>query len=643
MGCTSSVHMSAVHYAEDLINPFQHIQRVLDAQSKEVVEKNRLRLKTSFICARWLAFQACSFRGHDESLDSPNGGNFIELIKHTADHNEKVAEVVLENAPRNAKYTSAMIQKEILNILGDNVRSKIRKEIGDGSYCILVDEAQDVSMKEQMAIVLRYIDEGGLVRERFFGIVSVEDTAALTLKKAIVGVLSCYDLHIDKMRGQGYDGASNMRGAWNGLQALFIKESPYAYYVHCFAHQLQLALVSTSRDVQDIWLFFSKLNVIVNIVGASPKRHTQLQLKQAAEIANKVALGESQTGRGLNQMKTLHRAGATRWSSHLSSVRSLIDLFGPSCEIVENLWLNGDNHPIRSEAKGAYDAMTSFEFVFILHLLNEIMGITHILCQALQQKSQDIVNAMQLVSTTKKLLQRLRETGWNSFFQKVQSFCEQHGIEIPNMDASYKVGTRRSCQQRDSITVYHHYQVDIFNAAIDFQIVELNRRFSEGIMEILVLSSALDPRDAYKSFNIYDICKLAEKFYPHDFSKDDIWILRRQLEHYELNIPNHHSFQNLSRISELCCKLAETRKRDHYSLVDRLIRLVLTLPVSTASTERAFSAMKLVKTVLRNKMDDDYLEDCMILTIERKLAEDIDLDLLVNDFDSRKDRRVQLH
>ncbi|KAM7462726.1 hypothetical protein LguiA_030847 [Lonicera macranthoides] len=394
MGCTSLVHMSAVHYAEDLINPFQHIQRVLDAQSKEVVEKNRLRLKTSFIYARWLAFQACSFRGHDESLDSPNGGNFIELIKHTADHNKKVAEVVLENAPRNAKYTSAMIQKEILNILGDNVRSKIRKEIGDGSYCILVDEAQDVSMKEQMAIVLRYIDEGGLVRERFFGIVSVEDTAALTLKKAIVGVLSCYDLHIDKMRGQGYGGASNMRGAWNGLQALFIKECPYTYYVHCFAHQLQLALVSASRDVQDIWLFFSKLNVIVNIVGASPKHHTQLQLKQAAEIANKVALGESQTGRGLNQMKTLHHAGATRWSSHLSSVRSLIDLFGPSCEIVKNLWLNGDNHPIRSEAKDAYDAMTSFEFVFILHLLNEIMGITHILCQALQQKSQDIVNAM---------------------------------------------------------------------------------------------------------------------------------------------------------------------------------------------------------------------------------------------------------
>ncbi|KAL8091123.1 hypothetical protein AgCh_040285 [Apium graveolens] len=34
-------------------------------------------------------------------------------------------------------------------------------------------------------------------------------------------------------------------------------------------------------------------------------------------------------------------------------------------------------------------------------------------------------------------------------------------------------------------------------------------------------------------------------------------------------------------------------------MIDRLIRLILTLPVSTASTERAFSAMKILKTVLK--------------------------------------------
>ena len=51
--------------------------------SKEL-ENNRLQLKTSIECARWLAFHACAFKGHDESLDSKNRGNFIELIKFTS-------------------------------------------------------------------------------------------------------------------------------------------------------------------------------------------------------------------------------------------------------------------------------------------------------------------------------------------------------------------------------------------------------------------------------------------------------------------------------------------------------------------------------------------------------------------------------
>ena len=70
----------------------------------------------------------------------------------------------------------------------------------------------------------------------FFYVVGVDETSAKTLKKGICNVLTLHNLQVENMRGQGYDGASNMRGAWNGLQALFLKDCPYAYYVHCFAH-----------------------------------------------------------------------------------------------------------------------------------------------------------------------------------------------------------------------------------------------------------------------------------------------------------------------------------------------------------------------------------------------------------------------
>ena len=79
-------------------------------------------------------------------------------------------------------------------------------------------------------------------------------------------VLSRHNLDVSNIRGQGYDGASNMRGEWNGLQALFLNDNPYAYYVHCFAHRLQLALVAASREVIPIHHFFSNLAFIVNVM-----------------------------------------------------------------------------------------------------------------------------------------------------------------------------------------------------------------------------------------------------------------------------------------------------------------------------------------------------------------------------------------
>ncbi|XP_057491419.1 uncharacterized protein LOC130777167 [Actinidia eriantha] len=163
------------------------------------------------------------------------------------------------------------------------------------------------------------------------------------------------------------------------------------------------------------------------------------------------------------------------------------------------------------------------------------------------------------------------------------------------MDARYKEVTGQSCQQRDHITIDHHYRIDIFNVVIDFQLEKLNNRFSEGAMKLLILSSALEPNDGFKSLDIDKICTLVESFYPCDFTNQKMPYLKYQLEHYKLDVPQHEKFQNMSTISELCQVLVEINKSQHYYLIDRLIRLVLTLPITAATTERAFSAMKRVQ------------------------------------------------
>lgn len=117
-------------------------------------------------------------------------------------------------------------------VFARNVRSAILDEIGDTKPCFIVDEARDEFKREQMAIVLRFVDKEEFIWERFINLVHVKDTIASTLRKEISNVLSHRNPNIENIQGQGYYGANNMQGEWNGLQVLFLHDCPYAYYVY---------------------------------------------------------------------------------------------------------------------------------------------------------------------------------------------------------------------------------------------------------------------------------------------------------------------------------------------------------------------------------------------------------------------------
>ncbi|XP_016648952.1 PREDICTED: zinc finger MYM-type protein 1-like [Prunus mume] len=370
----------------DLKNSTHHIDRVV--QPPQEVAKNRLSLTTTIEAIRYLANQGMTFRGDDESHDFSNRGNFIELVKAFARMNEEVEKVVLQNAPLNAQYISHKIQKEILNIYANKVRKMIRDEIGeDEKFCILVDEALDDSKKEQMTIIIRFVSCDGHIQERFFDIVSVHDTNSSTLKSDICKVFSKHSLLVSNMHSQGYDGASNMRGEWSGLQALFLNDCPYAYYIHCFAYRFQLALNVAAKEVGLVWRFFSMLNNIVNFVGASAKRHSKLKLTRQVEIEDLLAAGRLGIGKGANQIRCLQRPRTTRWGSHFSSIKSLIDLFGATKTLLKDINHNGPTSQFRGEAECIKVSMLSFDFVFALNLLDKTMRFTDFLCQELQRKS----------------------------------------------------------------------------------------------------------------------------------------------------------------------------------------------------------------------------------------------------------------
>ncbi|XP_021722584.1 zinc finger MYM-type protein 1-like [Chenopodium quinoa] len=296
VGGIGSFHNQANEKYSMFINPKTSVAESLCTYSKEAKLQYKSRLTYSLKCIRFLLNQGLACRRHNESEESWNRGNFLALLTWFSENNSEVAKVVLGNAPGNNRMTSPLIQKELINCCAKETTRLLIDDIGDDYFGILADESSDVSQKEQMALCLRYVNNKGKINERFLGIVHVKDTTALSLKSAIESLLMEYSLSLSRVRGQGYDGASNMRGEINGLKTLIMNETKQAYYIHCFAHQLQLTLVAVAKDNDDcIWLF-DQLAILLNIIGVSCKRREMIREIQSQHILQALELGEIESG-----------------------------------------------------------------------------------------------------------------------------------------------------------------------------------------------------------------------------------------------------------------------------------------------------------------------------------------------------------
>ena len=118
------------------------------------------------------------------------------MLRFLAKHNEEIDKVVLDNAHENHQMIASHIQRDIANAVASETLDVILKDLGNLSFVILVDESRDVSVKEQLAIILRYVDKRGHVIERFLGITHVHNTTTVELKKTIYSMLSRHNLSI---------------------------------------------------------------------------------------------------------------------------------------------------------------------------------------------------------------------------------------------------------------------------------------------------------------------------------------------------------------------------------------------------------------------------------------------------------------
>ncbi|MGH0148840.1 UNVERIFIED_CONTAM: hypothetical protein FKN15_014000 [Acipenser sinensis] len=124
----------------------------------------------------------------------------------------------------------------------------------------------DLSRHEQVALIVRYVNQSFEIQERFIAFYRTLQTDWTSLATLIKSTLSALGLDISALRGQCYDGAANMRGPYKGVATWILSENPLAYYVHCYAHILNLCVVDMVSCIPVVRNAFGILQPLRNFI-----------------------------------------------------------------------------------------------------------------------------------------------------------------------------------------------------------------------------------------------------------------------------------------------------------------------------------------------------------------------------------------
>lgn len=131
-----------------------------------------------------------------------------------------------------------------MNIQGKVITEKIVNDVKNSKYfSIVADEASDCSNKDQISLVLCFVDESMNIREDFIRSVDCKwGVSGADLATAVLKTLHDLKLNVQNCQGQGYDGAGSVAGRFLGLSAHILRLNEKAIYTHCYSHQLNLTI-----------------------------------------------------------------------------------------------------------------------------------------------------------------------------------------------------------------------------------------------------------------------------------------------------------------------------------------------------------------------------------------------------------------
>ena len=319
-------------------------------------------------------------------------GNFIELLNFRVRAGDTFLANHLNNAQKNATYISKETQNDLIECFGEIILYKIVNEVNCSKFfSILADEATDCSNKEQMSLVLRFVDQQNIIREDFIGFLHCKwGLSGADLSKVILSKLNTLGLDIHDCRGQGYDGAGAVAGRINGLSSHILRLNRKAIYTHCHSHRLNL-VISKSCSVQLVRNVLLQVKELSYFFNLSPMRQQLLEknvLKYCPESTR-------------SKLKDVCR---TQWIEKVTGMDTFQELFVAICYTLEQMSINENkevNRETSDKALNFLKLISSFSFLISLVVTRSVFDHTLDVTKLLQTRNMDVIGGLELIETLK--------------------------------------------------------------------------------------------------------------------------------------------------------------------------------------------------------------------------------------------------
>lgn len=598
----------------------------LSKQHEADTKSHRRMLLKLLASIRYLARQGLAFRGHHEDSVSLEGNLYQLLLLQAHD------DPVLSQWMKEREYISPTIVNEIITLMGHTILRQLLADISSSHiFSLIADEATDISRNEQLCIAIRWVDSEYNIHETALGLVQLPNTKALTLFGLIKDMLIRCSLQLSECIGQAYDGASNMSGIHNGVQALMKREAGHCLYVHCFGHCLNLCVQEVTKKCELLRNTMEFIFELVQLIKFSPKR-----LNLFENIRQQVALCGGE-GASSPSLRTLC---PTRWTVRHGSINSILSNYRTLITTLDTVQQGHDEYA--AKAKGLLARLESFELFFGLKLAYLVYSATEQLSVNLQAKDTTVSESLKGSCLLVQWLKSMRnEAAFETFHGGVVKASE--GLTDEPVLPRYRKPPRRldaggQPHRYDSPKDrYRHAYYEVLELASG----EVSRRFDQSDVGLIQETESLLLRAA-NGENIPSIPQPVSKY----FDRVDPALLKVQLLMLPDAIRTAHEGTpiTIKKVTNLRT-LAETLNRSEIykgmlTEVDKVLRAYFTFPVTSATAERSFSSLRRIKTFLRSTMTQERLNNLFLLYVHSERTDALDLVATAKEFVAVNKRRM---